>query len=647
MAKTPDTTTNAVDRVNAPRRRVRHLRALFVATLVTGLTAAAIAAATDPVSVAGVPGITAPTGLARDANGALWVADSGGGVCRLVDPPFAPADGLVCPPKELQGPKSPGQMAFDPTTGMFFVGDGGATGGAVWRLHLDQTVDPAVIDSATLLQDLPSERVLGMAFDAGTGALRYSTKDSPAIQGIEDAATCVAPCVASTVGSAVAKGARSLAHDGGGRLYLAEGAGVTRIENLGSGGAQAQPIPGFEGTYTALAFDPAADADGRIYAGTNNPSGPDWIDALRVTDDTIASQYSTGFAAVTAIGIDTREPTDRALDVTDDLSAKQFGEDTVGAGRRLTVPFERFDRPTIIAAPPSVTNMSTVTFVFTAPTDTTFWCSLDGAPAQACGTGLSGQVTYPDVADGNHRVQVQTDNLVTGGRVTRQFEVDTRAPEVTLGGVVVAGASAHISFSADEVSVDFACAIDAAAAAPCDSPVTYTDLAVGQHTVSVTATDFAGNAGSPVSARFTVVPAAVVMSPPVANPSVTSAPAVTPPVRAHSVPVIAWKPGPIAATLRGRVLRVAFGAPPGATYVRFTMTRTSVGPLRTRVVRVIGGKRNVVQIVLSQSMAKRLQGKRFTLTVNTGSTKNTLTTPAGRAPLRIVAKLTPTTGRRR
>ncbi len=648
MAKTPNTTPTAVDRSNSPRRRLRRLCAPLVATLAAGLMAAAIAAATDPVAVAGVPGLTAPTGLARDANGALWVADSGGGVCRLLDPPFAAAGGLVCPPRELQGPKSPGQMAFDPATGMLFVGDGAATGGAVWRLHLDQAVNPAVIDSATLLQDLPSERVLGMAFDAGTGALHYTTKDSPAIQRIEDAATC-APCVASTVGSAVAKGARSLAHDGDGRLYLAEGAGVTRIETLGAAGAQAQPIPGFEGTYNALAFEPAA---GRIYAGTNNPSGPDWIDVLRVTNDAIVSRYSTGFAAVTAIGIDTREPTDRALDVTDDSGAKQFGEDTVGSGRRLTVPFEQFDRPTIIAAPPSVTNTPTVTFAFTAPIDTTFWCSLDGAPAQVCGTGLTGQVTYPDLADGNHRVQVQTDNLTTGGRVTRQFEVDTSAPVVTLGGVVVAGASAQINFATDEVSADFECALDAAAAAPCDSPVTYTNLALGQHTVSVTATDFAGNAGSTVSARFTVVPAAV-MSPPVANPSVTptvanpsatSAPAVTPPVRAHSVPVLAWKPGPIAATLRGRVLRVAFDAPPGATYVRFTMTRTSVGPVRTRVVRVIGGKRNVVQLVLSQSIAKRLQGKRFTLTVNTGSTKNTLTTPAGRAPLRVVAKLTPKTG---
>ncbi len=659
MAKTPNTTTTAVDRSNSPRRRLRRLHAPLVATLAAGLMAAAIAAAADPVAVAGVPGITAPTGLARDANGALWVADSGGGVCRLLDPPFAAAAGLVCPPKELQGPKSPGQMAFDPATGMFFVGDGAATGGAVWRLHLDQTVPPAVIDSATMLQDLPGERVHGMAFDATTGALHYATKDSPAIQRIENAATCVgplapiAPCVSTTVGSALAKGARSLAHDGGGRLYLAEGAGVTRIETLGVAGAQAQPIPGFEGTYTALAFDSAADGDGRIYAGTNNPTGADWIDVLRVTDDAIVSRYSTGFAAVTAIGIDTRQPTNRALDVTDDRGAKQFGEDTVGSGRRLTVPFEQFDRPTIIDAPPSVTNTPTVTFTFTAPVDTTFFCSLDGTPAQVCGTGLSGQVTYPDLADGNHRVQVQTDNLITGGRVMRQFEIDTHAPAVTLDGVVVAGASAQISFATDEVSVDFACAIDGAATAPCDSPVTYTNLALGQHTVSVTATDFAGNTGSPVSARFTVVPAAAVTAPPVANPSVTptvanpsvtSAPAVTPPVRAHSVPVIAWKPGPIAATLRGRVLRVAFGAPPGATYVRFTMTRTSVGPLRTRVVRVIGGKRNVVQIVLSQSMAIRLQGKRFTLTVNTGSTKNKLTTPAGRAPLRIVANLTPTTG---
>ena len=635
-----------LDAAGAPRRHLRRLRAALVATVAIGLMGATIAAAADPVPVAGVPGITAPAGLARDTNGALWVADSGGGVCRLLDPPFAPLNGMDCPPKELQGPKAPGQMAFDPASGFFFAGDHAATGGAVWRLHLNQAADPAVIDSATLLVDLPAERVLGMAYNAATGALHYSTKDSAAIRRIENAATCVAPCVATTAGSAVAKGVRSMAHDAGGRLYLADVPGVTRIATPGPGDPQAALIPGFDtGTYQALAFDPAADGDGRIYAGTNNPTGADWIDALRVSDDAVVSSYSAGFAAVTAIGIDTRDGTDRALDVTDDSSAKQFGEDTVGAGRRYSVPFELFDRPTIVEAPPSVGNARTVTFSFTSPTNTTFWCSLDGDPAQACGGGLASQTTYPDLADGNHRFQVQTDNPITGGRTSRSFEIDTRAPTVTLGDLIVAGTSAQISFAADDVSVDFACTIDAAVAAPCESPARYTGLAQGGHTFSVTATDFVGNVGAPIGASFIVVPPPLV-PPPVVQPLVVASPVDASPVVVHSGPVAPWKPGLISAMLRGRTLRVAFDAPPGAQYVRFTMTRRSASPVRTAAVRVRGGKRNVIQIVLSRSTAMRLQGKRVTVTINAGATQKRLATSAGQALLRIVAALAPATGRK-
>ena len=604
---------------------------------------ATMAAAVDPVPVSGVPGITAPAGLARDTNGDLWVADAGGGVCRLLDPPFAPLSGLDCPPKHLQGPKSPGQMAFDPASGFFFVGDGAAAGGAVWRLHLNQAADPALIDSATLLLDLPAERVSGMAYNAATGALHFSTRDSPAIQRIQNATTCVAPCVATTVGSAVAKGVRSMVHDDDGRLYLADAPGVTRIATPGGvGDTQATLIPGFDtGIYQALAFDPAADGEGRIYAGTNNPTGADWIDVLRVSDDSVVSRYSEGFAAVTAIGIDTRDSIDRALDVADDRSAKQFGEDTVGAGRRLSVPFELFDRPTIVAAPSSVGNARTVTFSFTSPTSTTFWCSLDGDPAQACGDGLASQTTYPDLADGNHVFQVQTDNPITGGRTKRWFEIDTRAPAVTLGDLVVNGTSARINFVADDVSADFACTIDGGAPAPCESPARYAGLAAGGHTFSVTATDFVGNVGSPIGVSFTVVP------PPVVQPLVVALPIVAPPVAVHSVPVAPWKPGPISATLRGRILRVAFDAPPGAKYVRITMTGKSASPVRTAVVRVIGGGRNVIQIVLSRAMAKRLQGERFTATINAGATQKRLTTLAGKAVLRIVAALAPPTGQKR
>ena len=60
-------------------------------------------------------------------------------------------------------------------------------------------------------------------------------------------------------------------------------------------------------------------------------------------------------------------------------------------------------------------------------------------------------------------------------------------------------------FSADE-DASFVCALDDEKAAPCASPVTYSDLAVGAHTFSVVATDLAGNAGEAVIRSWTIVP---------------------------------------------------------------------------------------------------------------------------------------------
>jgi hypothetical protein len=592
------------------------MAALF-ATLAAGLTSAAIAVAVDPVPVPGVPGITAPAGLARDTNGDLWVADSGGGICRLAEPPFSPLNGMICPPKELQGPKSPGQMAFDPATGFFFVGDRASAGGAVWRLHLNQALNPARIDSATMMLALPPERVLGMAYNAATGDLHYSLKDSPVIWRIASAATCGGPCIAIPVGTAVSKGVLSMAHDTAGRLYLADTPGVTRIDTPGIGDSQARLIPGFDkGTYDALAFDPAADGDGRIYAGTNNSAGPDWIDVLRVSDDAVVSRYSEGFAAVTAIGVDTRDPSDRAIDVTDDQSHKQVGEDTVGAGRRLTVPFELFDRPTIDSAPAPLDNNPDVTFTFSSPVATTFWCSLDGAPPAACGGGFDSEVGYTDLADGSHVLQVQSDNPTNGGRTKHRFEIDTRAPVTTLGDIVVNGTGAHVSFAADDVSADFTCTFDGGAPTPCESPARYANLAVGEHTVSVRAADFLGNVGTWASGNIRILP------PP-------------PPVVA---PLVAWKPGPVTATLRGRTLRVVFDAPPLANYVRFTMKRGSA-TVRTAPVRVRAAKRNVVQIVLSRPMALRLQGKKkFSVTIDAGATSKRFAW-AGQGSLKVLTAL--------
>jgi fibronectin type 3 domain-containing protein len=80
---------------------------------------------------------------------------------------------------------------------------------------------------------------------------------------------------------------------------------------------------------------------------------------------------------------------------------------------------------------------------------------------------------------------------------------DTTPPETTITSAppsTTDQTSATFSFTANELAT-FRCSLDGAPAQPCTSPVTYTGLAVGTHTFSVTATDLAGNT-DPTPATF-------------------------------------------------------------------------------------------------------------------------------------------------
>ena len=79
-------------------------------------------------------------------------------------------------------------------------------------------------------------------------------------------------------------------------------------------------------------------------------------------------------------------------------------------------------------------------------------------------------------------------------------------------------------FSANEPS-SFECKLDGAAFTPCSSPQTYADLADGNHTVSVRATDTAGNLGPATSYNWTIdtaAPTATITSKP-SNPTNSTA----------------------------------------------------------------------------------------------------------------------------
>ena len=82
---------------------------------------------------------------------------------------------------------------------------------------------------------------------------------------------------------------------------------------------------------------------------------------------------------------------------------------------------------------------------------------------------------------------------------------DTTAPQTTFGTTPPASGTATgatFTFASSETGSTFGCVLDGAALTPCVSPLSLTGLAVGEHTLRVTATDAAGNA-DPSPATFT------------------------------------------------------------------------------------------------------------------------------------------------
>ncbi len=134
-------------------------------------------------------------------------------------------------------------------------------------------------------------------------------------------------------------------------------------------------------------------------------------------------------------------------------------------------------------------------------------CSLDGAPVEC---DLSGPYSFT-LSDGPH-VFVVTGYDVAGNSSSASvtWHIDATGPGVTITdgpSGTVETSEATFTFTTDPIDPDavFQCQLDGAMAEPCNSPVTYSDLANGEHTFTVHATDTFGNVGSDASRTWTVV----------------------------------------------------------------------------------------------------------------------------------------------
>lgn len=141
-------------------------------------------------------------------------------------------------------------------------------------------------------------------------------------------------------------------------------------------------------------------------------------------------------------------------------------------------------------------------------------------------------LTFENLTDGNYRFEIRATNglQVTSDVTSFAWTVDTEAPdvEITSGpNAATKNTTAEFEFSSTDEGATFECAIDGGTAEACTSPVSYGSLGDGDHTVTVTATDEAGNVSDPAASRSwsvdTVSPVTSINSGPTGTVTVANA----------------------------------------------------------------------------------------------------------------------------
>ena len=151
----------------------------------------------------------------------------------------------------------------------------------------------------------------------------------------------------------------------------------------------------------------------------------------------------------------------------------------------------------LLGAPLDPTFVATATFAFRSDEPgATFACALDGAAPAPCTSPKS----YSGLSVGSHTFSVvATDAVGNPDESPATFTWSVHAAPgldtaITSGPPLASNsASATFSFTGN-AAASFLCKLDGAAAAPCNSPVSFSGLAEGAHTLVVTALDAGGNA---------------------------------------------------------------------------------------------------------------------------------------------------------
>ena len=153
---------------------------------------------------------------------------------------------------------------------------------------------------------------------------------------------------------------------------------------------------------------------------------------------------------------------------------------------------------------PTRTTSALISFTNNDPTAVAHTCALDGAAPVTCTSPWA----TGTVAEGSHTVVVRSRDSfgVLGGSSSVSWVVDLTAPvDVLLTGPVspLASSTANFTFTATGATT-YGCSLDSAASVACTSPYQLTGVADGPHSLTVSASDGAGNAAQPAVALWTV-----------------------------------------------------------------------------------------------------------------------------------------------
>jgi hypothetical protein len=161
----------------------------------------------------------------------------------------------------------------------------------------------------------------------------------------------------------------------------------------------------------------------------------------------------------------------------------------------------------ITAHPPSQSDTAEATFEFESDmAGASFRCKLDAEDPVGC----SSPTVYEALGEGSHTFEVAA--IGPGGAAdptpaTWSWNVDTEPDTLITSGPAAQtqSTSATFHFESTQPGSTFTCALDAATPAACSSPVSFTDLGVGSHSFSVTATDAGGKSDpSPATSTWMV-----------------------------------------------------------------------------------------------------------------------------------------------